>query len=233
VKILGLAIVHVSRKRYAARCPSGHLEETMRHLFVALMLLLGRVSPALAQVSFQFSSPGVSIGINVPAYPSLKQVPGYPVHYDPRASSNYFFYDGFYWVFERDTWYSSGWYNGPWHAVAPEYVPLFVLRIPVRYYRRPPAYFHGWSREAPPRWGEHWGRAWEDRRRGWDRWDRHAAPPPAPLPRYQRHYAGKKYPGEPERQHAIRSESYHHQQREPIQQPHHHGQRHDERRGKG
>jgi hypothetical protein len=216
----------------------------MRYALVALMLLAGRIDSAQAQISFQFSSPGVSIGINVPVYPSMVQVPGYPVYYDPNASSNYFFYDGYYWVYAGDTWYSSGWYNGPWHAVAPQYVPLFVLRVPVRYYRRPPPYFHGWAREAPPRWGEHWGRGWEEQRHGWDHWDRHAVPAPAPLPKYQRHYAGNTYPREPEHQHAVRSEHYHYQQREPIQQPPghapghgnqgnqgNHGQHHDDHDG--
>jgi hypothetical protein len=217
------------------------MEEKMRTLFVALLLLLGRIEPAQAQVTFQFSGPGVSIGINVPVYPDLVQVPGYPVYYDPRASTNYFFYDGFYWVYERDTWYSAGWYDGPWHPVAPEYVPLFVLRVPVRYYRRPPPYFAGWHRDAPPRWGERWGRGWEDHRRGWEHWDRHAVPPPAPLPRYQRHYAGRQYPREIQRQHAVREEHYTYESREPVRPPPQrdnghgnqgqHGQRHDDRDG--
>ena len=104
----------------------------------------------------------------------------------PRA--NYFFYDGLYWVYQGDDWYASGWYNGPWRRVLPEYVPLYVLRVPVRYYRQPPRYFRVLARDAPPRWGEHWGRDWERRRPGWDRWDRDAAPAPAPLPTYQRRY---------------------------------------------
>ncbi|MGA7180705.1 MAG: recombinase family protein [Thiobacillaceae bacterium] len=38
----------------------------------------------------------------------------------------------------------------------------------MRYYHRPPAYFRGWGYDAPPRWGEHWGRNWDQRRSGWD-----------------------------------------------------------------
>ena len=71
--------------------------------------------------------PGVSIGINLPVYPELVPVPGYPVYYAPQVNSNYFFYDGVYWVYEQDNWYTSSWYNGPWQLVAPEVVPLFVL----------------------------------------------------------------------------------------------------------
>jgi len=118
-------------------------------------MLLGTYTPASAQLS---------IGINVSLYPDLVRVPGYPVYYAPQLDSNFFFYDRLYWVYEQDNWYSSSWYDGPWDRVAPEFVPLFVLRVPVRYYRQPPSYFRGWGLEAPPRWGEHWGRDWERRR---------------------------------------------------------------------
>jgi hypothetical protein len=99
-----------------------------------------------------------------------------------------------YWVYESDTWYASAWYDGPWGAVAPYDVPPFILRVPVSYYRRPPAYFGGWQRDAAPRWGDHWGRDWERERSGWDRWDQHAAPSAAPLPDYQRQFSGNRYP---------------------------------------
>jgi len=121
-------------------------EKKMRYLPIVLSMLLGSVTSAQAQISVGvgISLPGVNIGINVPAYPQFVQVPGYPVYYAPQMNSNYFFYDGLYWVYQGDNWYASSWYNGPWQLMAPEYVPLFVLRIPVRYYRRPPVYFRGW-----------------------------------------------------------------------------------------
>ncbi len=194
----------------------------MRYLVLALPLLIGQIPAAQAQVSvgIGLSLPGLSIGINMPSYPQLVQVPGYPVYYAPSANSNYFFYDGLYWVFQGDAWYSSGWYNGPWQLVGPEYVPLYVLRVPVRYYRQPPVYFRGWRAEAPPQWGQHWGRDWEDRRRGWDEWDRRAAPRAAPLPVYQRNYSGERYPREVEAQRKVRSENYRYQPREAITRQH-------------
>jgi hypothetical protein len=70
-------------------------------------------------VSINFSTPGVHIGINLPVYPQLQRVPGYPVYYAPQAPGNFFFYDGLYWVFEDDGWYFSSWYNGPWLTVQP------------------------------------------------------------------------------------------------------------------
>jgi hypothetical protein len=167
-------------------------------------------------VSVAVGIPGISIGINVPVYPELVPVPGYPVYYAPGADSNYFFYDGLYWVYARDAWYASAWYDGPWRLVRPERVPLYVLRVPVRYYRQPPPYFRGWRAEEPPRWGQHWGRGWEQRRPGWNRWNRSAVPAPAPLPVYQRQYAGDRYPRAPEQQHAIRSEHYRHDPRESV-----------------
>ena len=138
----------------------------MRYLLVSLWLLLGPVMAAHAQVSIGIAVPGLSIGINVSVYPRLVRVPGYPVYYDPRANSNYFFYEGLYWVFQGDNWYASSWYNGPWQSVGPEYVPVFLLRVPVRFYHQPPPYFGGWRSDAPPRWGDHWGREWEQRRAG-------------------------------------------------------------------
>ena len=192
----------------------------MRYLLVVLAMLLGPAFPAQAQVSVEFGFPGVTIGINVPVYPRLVRVPGYPVYYDPRANSNYFFYDGLYWVYQEDNWYASSWYNGPWELVEPYDVPLFVLRVPVRYYRHPPSYFHGWRADAPPRWGEHWGGDWERRRAGWDQWDHRSAPRPAPLPTYQRQYSGDRYPRAPEQQLSIRSKNYRYQPREAVTQQH-------------
>ncbi|OGB04147.1 MAG: hypothetical protein A3E79_14655 [Burkholderiales bacterium RIFCSPHIGHO2_12_FULL_61_11] len=194
----------------------------MRYLLIVLSMLLGSVTSAHAQVSVGIgvSVPGVNIGINLPAYPRLVRVPGYPVYYDPRLNANYFFYDGLYWVYQEDNWYASSWYNGPWQLTAPEYVPVFILRVPVRYYRQPPVYFRGWRADAPPRWGDHWGRDWEQRRSGWDRWDRRAAPRPAPLPLYQRRYSGERYPRAPEQQNSIRSGNYRYQPREPVTQQH-------------
>ncbi len=191
----------------------------MRYGLIVLWLLLGSVTSAVAQVSIGIGLPGVSIGINLSSYPQLVQVPNYPVYYAPQLGSNFFFYDGAYWVYERDNWYASSWYNGPWGRVAPEVVPLYVLRIPVRYYRDPPEYFRGWRRDAPPRWGNHWGRDWEQHRRGWDKWDRKTAPAPAPLPVYQRKYAGDRYP-RVEQQRELHSQNYRYRPRDAVVRKH-------------
>ena len=162
-----------------------------RDSFVALSLLVALSGAASGQVSIGIGTPSVSIGINFPVYPQLARVPGYPVYYAPAVQANFFFYDGMYWVYQADNWYASSWYNGPWSPVAPAVVPLYVLRVPVRYYRAPPPYFGGWRADAPPRWGEHWGPAWQQQHHGWDEWDRRKAPGPAPLPSYQRQYQGR------------------------------------------
>jgi len=186
----------------------------MRNRLILLWMLLCSVGPAIGQVSIGIGFPNLSIGINVPLYPDLVPVPGYPVYYAPGLSSNYFFYDGMYWVYQGDAWYASSWYNGPWGLVAAEDVPAYVLLVPVRYYRQPPGYFIGWQPEAPPRWGEHWGREWQRRRVGWDQWDRNSAPAPAPLPVYQRQYSGDRYP-RVEQQHALQSQNERYQPRDP------------------
>ena len=199
----------------------------MRNLFIVLSVLLLPVNAARAEVSvgIGISVPGVSIGINMPAYPRLVRVPGYPVYYDPQVDLNFFFYDGMYWVYLDDNWYASSWYNGPWGIVEPYYVPLFILRIPVNYYRQPPVYFRGWQSNEPPRWGQHWGHDWEQRRSGWDRWDRRSTPQPAPLPSYQRRFSGDSYPRVPEVQHSIESKKYRYQPREPVTQRYYQQQR--------
>ena len=177
------------------------------------------VPPAMAQLSINFGSPDVNIGINLGAYPTLQRVPGYPVYYAPGVRSNYFFYDGLYWVYQGDNWYESPWYNGPWHRVDPYDVPVYVLRVPVRYYRHAPAYFHGWHSDEAPRWGQHWGNSWESRRHGWNEWNRSSAPPPAPLPTYQRQYTGSKYP-QPSQQAVLQTQNYRYQPRDNVAREH-------------
>jgi hypothetical protein len=54
---------------------------------IALCILVGVSGPAFSQIS---------VGLNVPAYPQLVVVPGYPVYYAPRVDGNLFFYDGMY-----------------------------------------------------------------------------------------------------------------------------------------
>ena len=211
----------------------------MRLRPIVLSVLLACAAPAMAQVGFSFNSPGISIGINLPAYPTLQRVPGYPVYYAPSVNTNYFFYDGLYWVFADDNWYASSWYNGPWHAVDRFYVPDYVLRVPVRYYRHAPAYFHGWRADSAPHWGEHWGTSWAQKRSGWDRWNRSSAPAPAPLPTYQRQYSGNRYPQVTE-QATIVTRTYRYEPKEAVAREHYKYQRqqvesheHDEGKGKG
>ncbi|NTV15233.1 MAG: hypothetical protein HGA96_15080 [Desulfobulbaceae bacterium] len=184
---------------------------------IGLGMLLCTATAAPAQVSFSIGFPHVSIGINLPLFPDLVRVPGYPVYYAPGVEGNYFFYDGSYWVFQDDNWYASYWYNGPWEFVAPEDVPLFVLRVPVSYYRIHPVYFRGWLSNEPPRWGDHWGHEWEHHRSGWNQWDRHSVPAPAPLPVYQRKFAGDRYP-QPEQQQTLQRKNYRYEPRDPAVQ---------------
>lgn len=192
------------------------VKSAMRRALIVAAVLLAPLSvapPAAAQVSIEIAIPGVRIGIVQPFYPDLVLVPGYPVYYAPQARVNYFFYDGFYWVFQDERWYRSAWYDGPWDRIDPYYVPLFVLRVPVRYYINPPVYFHGWVVTAPPRWDLYWGPRWAEHHRGWDHWDHRAVPRAAPPPVYQRHYSGDRYPRR-EHQNELREQHYRYQPRE-------------------
>jgi hypothetical protein len=191
----------------------------MRNARIALWMLMGIASPAFAQLSIDFNVPGANIGIDLPLYPQLQRVPGYPVYYAPGMNSNYFFYDGLYWVYQGDNWYASSWYNGPWGLVDPMDVPVFVLRVPVRYYREAPVYFHGWQQNDAPRWGDHWGQSWEKSRNGWDQWNHKSAPAPAPLPTYQRQYSGNKYP-QATQQATIQNQNYRYQPTDAVARQH-------------
>ena len=186
----------------------------MRNKLILIWMLACTSVPALAQVSVNFGSPDVQIGLNLNLFPELVPVPGYPVYYAPRLNANYFFYDGMYWVYQQDEWYVSSWYNGPWSVVGREFVPVFVLRIPVRYYRQAPIYFRGWQPNSAPRWGDHWGNEWQQHHHGWDRWDRHIRIVRPPLPVYQRHYSGNQYPSLHQQQ-LLENKNYRYQPRDP------------------
>jgi len=161
----------------------------------------------------------VTLGVHLSRYPDLVVIPGYPVLYDPHLNANYFFYEGTFWVFEEDDWYRSDWYNGPWMRVGRDEVPVFLLRVPVRYYNRAPLYFHPWALEMAPRWSLRWGKTWERRHRGWDRWDQRRTPPPAPPPLYQQQFPRERYPNSPDVQQRLHERNYQHRPREPLTGP--------------
>jgi hypothetical protein len=130
----------------------------LRRVILGGLVMAGALScapgPGQAQVSF-------SIGVNLPAPPSFVIVPGTPVAYAPAVPANYFFYGSQYYVFTGGVWYMGPGYNGPWVAVAPGYVPLPILSVPVKYYKAPPPHWKGWRRAAPPRWDPAWGHEWK------------------------------------------------------------------------
>jgi hypothetical protein len=194
----------------------------MRNGLIVLWILLCSVTTSTAQVSVGIGLPGVSIGINLPVYPTLVPVPGYPVYYAPQVNSNYFFYDGLYWVYQRDNWYASSWYNGPWGPVAPEAVRCSCAFLSV-ITGNLLCTFRGWRSDASPRWGEHWGNTWEQRRSGWDTWDRGAVPTPAPLPVYQRQYSGNRYPPAAQQQ-VLQTQNYRYQPHDAVVQQHYQAQ---------
>ena len=117
----------------------------MTFVVLAVTALVAGATVADAQV-------GVSIGINLPAPPSLVIIPQTPVAYAPAVPANLFFYGGEYYVFTNNVWYAGPTYDGPWGVIAPSYVPRPILAVPVRYYRAAPPGWKHWKREAPPRW---------------------------------------------------------------------------------
>jgi hypothetical protein len=59
----------------------------MRYRLVVLLMLLSPMTSVPAQVSIGIGLPSVSIGINLPLFPELVPVPGYPVYYAPRPAT--------------------------------------------------------------------------------------------------------------------------------------------------
>jgi hypothetical protein len=159
----------------------------MRRFLAPLIFLAAGCLPAAAQEY-------ADIDVDLPSYPEMQPVEDLPVYYAPGVESNYFFYDGAYWDYTNDAWYSSPWYNGPWTLVDPVYVPTYLLWVPVRYYHRPPAYFRGWAANRPPRWGAHWGPRWQEAHNRIYTGQRAARVERAPLPHYQRGFTRENYP---------------------------------------
>ena len=93
-------------------------------------------------------------------------------------------------------------------------MPLYVLRVPVRYYRRPPCTSARGSwmrRRVGASTGEEGGRPPSR----WDQWNRAAVPAPAPLPVYQRQYTGNRYP-QADQQFALQNQNYRYQPRDAV-----------------
>ena len=76
----------------------------MRTRSIVFSIMLCFALPASAEVSVSVGFQVANIGVSLSTYPNLVRVPGYPVYYASGVNSNYFFYDGMYWVFENDRW---------------------------------------------------------------------------------------------------------------------------------
>lgn len=188
----------------------------MKRPLLAACLFLASIFPAAAQEYYD-------IDVDLPQYPEMVPVEDSPVYYAPEVESNFFFYDGLYWDYCNDGWYSSPWYNGPWSYVDPIYVPTYILWVPIRYYRRPPHHWHGWNVHRPPRWSVRWGREWQVRHNQVFRGPQRPGYARAPLPDYQRAYNGASYPRVPQAQSQLHSQQYMYRPQERTVRQHYEG----------
>jgi hypothetical protein len=138
------------------------------YVWIVALITLVLVAPARAQVH-------VDIGIHLPAPPRLVVVPEVrAVQYAAAVPVNMFLYGGQYWVFTNGGWLVGPGYNGPWIAVAPQFVPRPILLVPVAYYHVPPGHWKKWNKHQPPLWAAEWGpewskkRAWKAQGRKWE-----------------------------------------------------------------
>jgi len=121
-------------------------------LAVGLALVGLPLASATAQnVSVGISTPSGNFGLNIGTPPPLVAVPGLPVYQAPSVPDNYFVYQGYYYLYHRDTWYYSPHHNGPWMSLAMHQVPRPLLAVPVPYYQKPPSH---WKKHGPPPWAE-------------------------------------------------------------------------------
>lgn len=118
-----MSIVRAEEVQVCSLLHLGQILTITIKLWLAIAVAFTSLATLPVQAQISISIPGLSIGINLPQQPRLVQVPGYPVYYAPQLQSNYFFYEGMYWVFESNNWYSSVWYNGPWSAAIPQNGP--------------------------------------------------------------------------------------------------------------
>jgi len=99
----------------------------------------------------------VSVDIRIGSRPALAVVPGTAVYYAPHVAYNYFAYNGRFYVYQQDGWFSARAYNGPWTGIALERVPRPILAVPVTYYQAPPT--HWKQKHGPPPWAAAKGHA--------------------------------------------------------------------------
>jgi len=121
-------------------------------IILGVLLALALAAPAMARTS-------LSIGINIaPPVVTYHQEPHW-VHPngarvwivdDPALGYDYFRYGGWYWIYDRDTWFRSRRYNGPWMGVRSEVVPGPIWRMGDREHynwrHRPGAVPQRWAR---------------------------------------------------------------------------------------
>jgi hypothetical protein len=152
----------------------------MRKLIAVCVLALGTMSPALAQVTVQIGVPDVRIDLGDSRVSAIRQGAELSRLLRTAGSRELLFYDGLYWVYRNGNWYASYWYNGPWGWSSPTPFRPMSCAFPCATTATVRSVFSStWRVDAPPRWVEVWGPEWEQRRSGWDRWNRSAAPAPA------------------------------------------------------
>ena len=105
----------------------------------------------------------VSVDISIGSRPALAVVPGTAVYYAPHVAYNYFAYNGRFYVYQQDVWFSARAYSGPWTVIAFERVPRPILGVPVTYYKAPPK--HWKQKHGPPPWAAAKGHA---KKKGYD-----------------------------------------------------------------
>lgn len=138
-----------------------------RTTFIVISLFFVLIMPL---VSFA-ANINVSIGIPSPFVfagpPDVVVVPSGDAYvYMVPDTPGLYFYDNYWYRYDRDRWYRSRTYNGSWAYIDFDLVPGYILDVPPDYYLRLP---RGYHRIHYRDFNRHW-RNW-DRERYWNRYD--------------------------------------------------------------
>jgi hypothetical protein len=149
----------------------------------AMLAVTGFSSPSSAQVDINIGLFAPLPGFTFGAPPEVVVIPGSYVYYVPDVDFDVFFYDGYWYRPYRGYWYRSTFYNGPWGAIGPGFVPGPLIELPPRWRSLPRIHnripyerlHRDWRRWERERYWER-NRGWRDWRNRWKRerglWER-------------------------------------------------------------
>lgn len=98
---------------------------------LALVMMSLPATPAAAEVNVNINVSGPPVIASEPVH--MVMVPKTSVYFVPDPGMDIFYYQGAWWSYRGNVWYSAGAYNGPWVVVKTKRVPRAVVAMPPNY----------------------------------------------------------------------------------------------------